>query len=531
MTNSIEISRNSEPQTLSARATVLPEKEGKRTAEVQKGRARTHVPKPSGSSRSGPTSRRKSQLKTKRTKLKATLGILTNELRREAGKALREKCPRTSHRDVVLGQGERDVVELIEASNKDRLENLTPVRHGRMVQSAFAYFRGTAMIQAYDLKDTPSSGIIVHSCGDCHLMNFGGFATPERNIVFDINDFDETLPAPFEWDLKRLAASFVIAARWRGFTDNQAREIAVQTAAAYRESMIKRESTGVLEAWYSRTTIADVQALVGEAGDIVELGGRVKKKLAEARKQTHERVFHNLTAPSRGLPRIVDQPPLIYHTDLLNEREVAVVFKQYRETLAEERRILFDRFKLVDWAVKVVGVGSVGTRCIVALLLAAPNDPLFLQLKEAGPSVLERYTGHARVTHNGQRVVVGQRLMQSASDIFLGWCRGPHGRDAYVRQLRDMKVSVDIETQPPKVMHAYATLCGLTLSRAHGKAGDAAMIAGYLGSSDQFDQAIGDYAVAYAGEVERDYRSFVRAIRNGRLKTDVSLSRLETALR
>jgi uncharacterized protein (DUF2252 family) len=462
------------------------------------------------------------------SKAKPTVKILTKEHRHEAGKALREKCPRTSHGEVVLGQGERDIVKLIEASNVDRLENLVPIRHGRMVQSAFAYFRGTALIQAHDLKGTPNSGIIVHSCGDCHLMNFGGFATPERNIIFDINDFDETLPAPFEWDLKRLAASFVIAARWRGFTDDQAREMAVQTAASYRESMRERESTTVLEAWYSRITLADIQALIG--GN-VDFRARVKKKLAEAHKQTHEHVFHNLTKPSRGLPRIVDQPPLIYHTDLLNDREIAGIFKQYRETLAEERRMMFDRFKLVDWAVKVVGVGSVGTRCVVALLLAAPDDPLFLQFKEARPSVLERYTGHARVPHNGQRVVVGQRLMQSASDIFLGWCRGPRGRDAYVRQLRDMKVSADVETQSPKFMRAYAMLCGLTLARAHDKAGDAAMIAGYLGNSDQFDEAIGDYAVAYADEVERDYKTFVRAIRSGRLKTDVSPSRLETALR
>jgi len=529
MANSTETSRNSEPQTLSATGAVLPDKEETRTAEIKKGRTLTAVPKPSGSRKVA--NRIKSQPNAKRTKIKATLGILSKEQRHEAGKALREKCPRKSHRDVVLGQGERDVVKLIEASNTDRLENLLPVRHGRMAQSAFAYFRGTALIQAHDLMGTPSSGIIVHSCGDCHLMNFGGFATPERNIVFDINDFDETLPAPFEWDVKRLAASFVIAARWRGFTNDQAREIAVQTATAYRESMRKRESTGVLEAWYSRTTFADVQALVGEAGDTVDVRGRVKKKLAEARKQTHEHVFHSLTTPSRGLPRIVDQPPLIYHTDLLTEREVAVVLKQYRETLPEERRMLLDRFKLVDWAIKVVGVGSVGTRCAVALLLAAPDDPLFLQFKEAGPSVLERYTGHARVPQNGQRVVVGQRLMQSASDIFLGWCRGPRGRDVYVRQLRDMKISADIETQAPKLMHAYATLCGLVLARAHDKAGDAAMIAGYLGSSDQFDEAIGDYAVAYADEVERDYKSFVRAVRSGRLKTDVSPSRLETALR
>ena len=461
--------------------------------------------------------------------IKAKVEIRTKEQRHEAGKSLRVKCPRTSHGKVVLGQGDkRDVVELIEAQNKDRLQNLVPIRHGRMLQSAFAYFRGTAAVQAYDLAGTPASGIIVQACGDCHLMNFGGFATPERNLVFDINDFDETLPAPFEWDLKRLAASFVIAARWRGFNEDQAREMAVQTVASYRESMRKRESTGVLESWYSRITVADVQDLVGGS---IDLGGRLKKKIAEARQQTHEHVFHKLTTPSRGLPRIVDQPPLIYHTTLANEREVAGAFKLYRETLADERRMLFDRFKLVDWAVKVVGVGSVGTRCAVALFLAAPDDALFLQVKEAGRSVLEPYTGTKPVEHNGQRVVVGQRLMQSASDIFLGWCRGPAGRDLYVRQLRDMKVAVDLETQPPKLMRAYAMLCGLALARAHDKAGDAAMIAGYLGSGDQFDQAIGDYAVAYADQVERDYKTFVKAVRSGRLKTDLSPSRLETALR
>jgi len=459
----------------------------------------------------------------------AKIKILTKEQRHEAGKSLREKCLRKSHGEVVLGQGERDVVQLIEASNEDRLQNLVPIRHGRMVQSAFAYFRGTAAIQAYDLAGTPTSGIIVQACGDCHLMNFGGFATPERNIVFDINDFDETLPAPFEWDLKRLAASFVIAARWRGFREDQAREMAVQTASSYRESMRKRESTGILEAWYSRITVADLQALVG---DMVDLGGRVKKKIAEARKQTHEHVFHNLTTPSRGLPRIVDQPPLLYHdAHLFNERDVAAFLKQYRETLAEERRMLFDRFKFVDGALKVVGVGSVGTRCLVALFLAAPDDALFLQIKEARQSVLEPYTGTKKLTQNGQRVVVGQRLMQSASDIFLGWSRGPAGRDFYVRQLRDMKVAPDVETQPPKVMRAYAMLCGLALARAHDKAGDSAMIAGYLGSSDQFDEAIGDYAVAYADQVERDYKTFVKAIRSGRLKTDVSPSRLATTLR
>jgi uncharacterized protein (DUF2252 family) len=255
--------------------------------------------------------------------------------------------------------------------------------------------------------------------------------------------------------------------------------------------------------------------------------------VAEARKATHEHVANKLIVPSKGLPRIADQPPLLYHIKdpLIDERTVAAFFKNYRATLAEERRMLFDRFTFVDAAIKVVGVGSVGTRCLVALLLAAPDDPLFLQIKEARRSVLEPYAKGPRPAHNGQRVVVGQRLMQSASDIFLGWSKGPRGRDFYVRQLRDMKVSADIESQSPQVMRLYARLCGQALARAHDKAGDAAMIAGYLGSKDQFDEAIGDYAVAYADQVERDYATFVKAVRGGQLKSDLSPSRLATMLR
>ena len=359
-------------------------------------------------------------------------------------------------------------------------------------------------------------------------MNFGGFATPERSLAFDINDFDETAPAPFEWDLKRLAASFVIAGRWREFRPGQVKEIAIQAVASYRESMRKRAGTGVLEAWYSRITIDDVLALAGKDAELI---GRVEKRIDEAVKGTHEHVFNKLTTPSKGLPRIVDQPPLLYHAGLASTNEIAPFFKRYRETLAEERRILFDRFKFVDGALKVVGVGSVGTRCFVGLFLAAPDDPLFLQVKEARPSVLERYVGRTRAKHNGQRIVVGQRLMQSASDIFLGWTKGLGGRDFYVRQLRDMKVAPAVESMNLEVMRIYATLCGLALARAHDKAGDAAMIAGYLGSIDHFDEAIGDYAVAYADQVERDYKTFVKAVRSGRLKSDLSPSRLETALR
>ena len=461
----------------------------------------------------------------------AKITIVTREARHEAGRKLREKCPRTSHGEIIFGRGDtRDIVALIRDSNEDRLENLVPIRHGRMLQSSFAFFRGTAAIQAYDLAGTPISGIIVQACGDCHLVNFGGFATPERNLVFDINDFDETLPAPFEWDLKRLTASFVVAARSRGFKGDQPRDIAVEVIAAYRASMREREKNGFLEGWYSRITVDDVVRLFGKKSEIAL---RSKAKAIEGRRETREHIFHKFTKPSSGLPRILDQPPLIYHGSKkeVNLRVIETFFRRYRETLAEERRILFDRYKPVDAALKVVGVGSVGTRCYIALLLGAPDDPLFLQVKEARPSVLERYAGRQRVAHNGQRVVIGQRLMQAASDIFLGWSRGPQGRDFYVRQLRDMKIAPDIDTQSPDVMRAYATLCGVALARAHDKAGDAAMIAGYVGKSDQFDQAIADYAVGYADQVERDYATFVKAVRNGQLKSDLSPNRLETALR
>jgi len=455
--------------------------------------------------------------------------IRTREERWEAGRALREKCPRLSHGKVIVSRrGKRDVVALIKASNEGRLENLVPIRHGRMLQSPFAFFRGSAAIHAYDLDRTPASGIDVQACGDCHLVNFGGFATPERSLVFDINDFDETLRAPFEWDVKRLAASFVVAARWRGFRPAQAREMAVQAAESYRESMRERAETGVLEAWYSRITVEDVFRRFGKEAEAI---GRLKKRVASARRQTQEVVLHKLTSPSRGLPRIVDQPPLLFHHAGVTDRRLAQFFTRYRESLPEERRILFDRYTVVDAAIKVVGVGSVGTRCYVVLFLADPADPLFLQVKEARRSVLEQFTHRAPVPHNGQRVVVGQRLMQSATDIFLGWSRGPGHRDFYVRQLRDMKIAPDIEAQTPRVMKAYAELCGLALARAHDKAGDAAMIAGYLGYKPHFDEAIGDYAVAYADQVERDYATFAAAIQSGRLKSDVSPSPLEIALR
>jgi uncharacterized protein (DUF2252 family) len=448
-----------------------------------------------------------------------------------AGKALRDKCPRGSHGKVVVGaRGERDVIALIEGSNEDRLENLVPVRHGRMLQSPFAFFRGGAAIQAYDLADSPTSGIEVVACGDCHLLNFGGFATPERNIVFDINDFDETSIAPFEWDLKRLAASFAVAARSRDFRPDHVREIAVESAAAYRKSMHERSHYSVLESWYSQITKDDVLALFSHDAEALE---RSKKIFAKGQRQTNEHIFEKLTTQVDGTPRIVDQPPLLYHPHdpEVTEDVIETFFTAYRKTLPEERRLLFLRFHRVDVALKVVGVGSVGTRCYIALFMADADDPLFLQVKEARRSVLEPYAGKGRVEHNGQRVVLGQRLMQSASDIFLGWTQGPAGHDYYVRQLRDMKMSAMVEAQSPQTMRSYARLCGMALARAHDKAGDAATIAGYLGANDDFDQALGDYAIAYADQVERDYATFRKAVQSGRLKSDLSENELATALR
>lgn len=463
--------------------------------------------------------------------------LRTKDEKRQAGRALRAKCPRDSHSATMIGSDRhRDIIALIKAQNEGRLENLIPVRHGRMAQSAFAFFRGTAGLQAHDLARTPHSGIIVQACGDCHLVNFGGFATPERNLTFDINDFDETFPAPFEWDVKRLAASFVVAARWRGFSADVARRVTVRMVRAYRESMLERANATVLESWYSRITLEDVKRIAGTDAEALK---RVEGFEETAYRRTHENVFAKLVRVDDGVIRIVDEPPLIYHPDArdVTTKVIAKFLADYRAALPEDRKVLFDRYQFVDLAMKVVGVGSVGTRCFIALLMADPEDPLFLQVKEAGPSVLAPYVpkaarAAAAPMHNGERIVHGQRLMQAASDIFLGWATGTAwGRDYYIRQLRDMKIAPSIETQTPTMMRAYARLCGLGLARAHDKAASAAEIAGYLGKSDAFDEAIGDYAEAYADQVERDYATFVTAIRSGHLASDTIPGPLESVLR
>lgn len=453
------------------------------------------------------------------------------ENQREYGKSLRQNCPRASHSEVILGQGPRDLISLIELSNGDRVEHLLPVRFGRMSNSAFAFFRGTANIQAHDLKGTPTSGIVVQCCGDCHLMNFGGFATPERNHVFDINDFDETFPAPFEWDVKRLAASFAVAARWLEFEAADCIAAAQIVASAYHEHIKRFADMHVLDVWYSQITSEE---LLEQFATDEEFHRRLTKAMEKAAQNTSERVFNKLTCEENGRVRIVDQPPLLFHEDssqLDLKSELVPFFNTYRETLLADRQALYDRFRLTDFAYKVVGVGSVGTRCYIALFMADEDDPLFLQVKQARASVLEGLAGPPRWASNGERVITGQRLLQSASDIFLGWSRGTDGRDFYVRQLRDMKFSPDLTGFTPHLLSSYAAVCGQVLARAHSKAGAAATIAGYLGDGPSFDEAIAHYAVGYADQVELDFATFQTAIRAGKLPIDTMPAQIEQVIR
>lgn len=441
---------------------------------------------------------------------------LTLDERKASGKALRETVPRTRHGGWKAPRGRTDPVETLSETSEGRVPHLLPIRYGRMLQSPFAFFRGAAAIMAADLARTPASGVRVQSCGDCHLLNFGGFATPERRVIFDINDFDETLPAPWEWDVKRLAASFVIAARNSRFSRGTARAAAAAAVRSYRDRMAEYAEMPTLEAWY-----ASVSGLVENAED-PELRTRYKRLLRKERKRDHAREFAHLACDAGGVARIRDDPPLIYHPDVERapgfRRDVHRALEGYRESLAHDRRVLFDRFRLCDFAVKVVGVGSVGTRCTIALFLAGENDPLFLQIKEARRSVLEPFAGKTGYRNQGQRVVAGQHLMQAASDIFLGWTRGQGGRHFYVRQLRDVKVTPTIELMKPRNLVNYAVACGWVLARAHARSGDAAVLAGYLGKSETFDDAIAAFAVAYADQNDRDHAALVAAVREGRIE-------------
>ena len=437
----------------------------------------------------------------------------------EEGKSLRRKCPRKSHAVWKLPHNRRDPVRLLEESNKGRIPQLIPIRHGRMMQTPFTFYRGAALNMAADLASTPATGLRVQACGDAHLLNFGVFATPERREIFDINDLDETLPAPWEWDVKRLAASFVVACRNNGFSEDCARDAVLSCVRSYRERMAEFSEMRVLDVWYARMDIADMIPTIKDA----QARQRFQKRLKAARNRSVlEHDFPKLAEVVGRLPTIKDNPPLIYHWRKHGHGEffagVKTAFARYRETMQEDRRRLLDRYELHDVAIKVVGVGSVGTWCGILLLLASEQDPLFLQVKEARSSVLEAYAGKSIYANHGQRVVNGYRLMQSASDLFLGWAVGPKGRHCYVRQLKDVKVGMLVEAFTRSVMMQYAELCGWTLAHAHARSGEPAKISGYLGKSDIFDKAVADFSKAYADQNERDHKILVKAVREGRLE-------------
>ncbi len=410
-------------------------------------------------------------------------------------------------------------MQLLEQSNQGRIPSLIPIRYGRMVRTPFTFYRGAALNMAADLAGTPATGMRVQACGDCHLLNFGAFATPERRLVFDINDLDETLPAPWEWDVKRLATSFVLACRDNDFSESDARDAVLACVRTYRERMAEYGDMPVLEVWYASIDAEKLTATVADE----EAGKRALKRMAAARaRNVLEHDFPKLAARAGRSPTIKDDPPLIYHPneegeeDLLSRARAS--FSDYRETLQEDRRVLLDRYELMDTAMKVVGVGSVGTYCSIMLLMASAKDPLFLQVKEARSSVLEAYAGKSIYSNHGQRVVNGHRIMQSASDIFLGWAQGKLGRHAYVRQLRDMKIGAQAELFTRGFMVEFAGFCGWALARAHARSGSPAQLTGYLGNSDTLDKAIANFAAAYADQTERDHAVLKKAARSGRIE-------------
>jgi uncharacterized protein (DUF2252 family) len=441
------------------------------------------------------------------------------EERRASGKALRTKLPRQQHSEWKPPRGRRNPVEMVVESSKGRIAELIPIRYGRMMVSPFTFYRGTANIMAADLASTPRTGLPVQACGDCHLLNFGGYATPERRLLFDINDFDETLPGPWEWDVKRLAASFVLASRANGFSRRDQSDAASSCVRSYREHMSECAETPVLDVWYASIDANEAIAAFNDRVTRTRMRKRMKKTVAS---NVTEHEFPKLAAQSAGRFVIKDTPPLIYHHALVNlavnRHNIEQALAGYRESLADNRRVLLDRYRMMDLSLKVVGIGSVGTLCSIALMMSGSDDPLFLQIKEASESVLERYAGKSVYRNHGQRVVSGQRLMQTASDLFLGWTVGREGRHFYIRQLRDMKIKPLVEVFNPTTMADYAALCGWTLARAHARSGDPAAIAGYLGKSDAFDRAIARFSMSYADQAERDHAAFLEAIRRGQIQ-------------
>jgi uncharacterized protein (DUF2252 family) len=437
------------------------------------------------------------------------------------GKTLRKRCSRKSQAQWSPPADRADPIELLIENSRGRLEHLLPIRYGRMAASPFAFYRGAAAIMAYDLSHTPSTGLNLQICGDCHLVNFGGFATAERRLIFDINDFDETSIAPWEWDVKRLAASFVIAGRSNGFSEGDCREGAYLAAQSYRQNMWEYASMPVLQAWYDSL---DLEEIIANTQD-KDVKRFYTKKLEKANDQSaHVKEYAKLAFVSGDSPRIIDQPPLIYHYNDIRMQTYRATAEQaieaYRLSLSPEKHLLLNRYQIVDLAFKVVGVGSVGTFCGIGLLMSGDGDPLFLQFKQANKSVLEPYAGPGAYAHAGQRVVVGQKLMQAASDLFLGWFTGTGAQKIqfYTRQLRDAKIKPAVELMKPRNLKNYAGLCGRALARAHTRSGDAAVLAGYLGKSESFEDALADFSVAYADQNERDHAALLEAIRSGRIE-------------
>ncbi|MBK9088189.1 MAG: DUF2252 domain-containing protein [Holophagales bacterium] len=433
------------------------------------------------------------------------------------GKKLREACPRESHAGWTPPKGRPDAVALVLEAEKGRMPDLLPLRHGRMAKSAFTFYRGAALTMASDLASTPVSGLRVQCCGDAHLCNFGGFATPERKIIFSINDLDETLPAPWEWDVKRLAPSFVVACRDNGLSDAVAKDVVLTCVRSYRESMAEFSQMKTLELWYRAMTAVELIADLPPARRKM-LVKRIQKEQAKSR---GEELFPKLAEQRGGVPVIRDLLPTIFHTPDNPPGEIQKVFRDafdvYRGTLPHSYQALLDRFEVRDAAVKVVGVGSVGTVCMVLLLTAGDDDPLFLQIKEARASVLEPYAGKSEFANHGQRVVNGYRLMQPASDMFLGYSRG-RTRDFFFRQLRDMKLGPLVETFGKEEFSIYATFCGRALALAHARSGNSTALNGYMGKSDVFDKAIASFSFEYADQNEKDHSALMRAIKAGRVE-------------